>query len=246
MTLLIISFLAGILTVAAPCILPLLPIIIGGSLVPEPNDQNHKSWSRPLIITISLIVSLVSFSLLLKATTSLLGVPQMIWQWLSGGLIIGLGIYYLKPEIWTSSRIAAATFASSNQFLGKIFRGNSHFNAVLVGLALGPVFNSCSPTYALIVAAIIPVSFVQGTIYLFAYALGLAITLLLISFAGQRYIKKLNMLSNPNSYLKKIIAWLFILTGLVVGFGIDKKIQTWVIDKGWYAPVSKIEEKLRN
>jgi cytochrome c-type biogenesis protein len=49
MLLLLISFIAGILTVLAPCVLPLLPVIIGGSL-----SGNTKQKSRPYIIAASL------------------------------------------------------------------------------------------------------------------------------------------------------------------------------------------------
>ena len=62
--LLITSFLAGILTVAAPCVLPLLPVIVGGSLMDE-----HRS--RPLIIAVSLALSVILFTLLLKVFTTI-------------------------------------------------------------------------------------------------------------------------------------------------------------------------------
>ena len=39
MHLLIISYFAGILTVAAPCILPLLPVIVGGSLTTDDDKK---------------------------------------------------------------------------------------------------------------------------------------------------------------------------------------------------------------
>ena len=71
MILLILSFFAGILTVFAPCILPLLPLIIGGSIT---GDEKQKY--RPYIIIGSLVVSLIGFTLLLKASTLLIGADQ--------------------------------------------------------------------------------------------------------------------------------------------------------------------------
>ena len=61
---------------------------------------------------------------------------------------------------------------------------------VFMGFALGPVFSSCSPTYALILAIILPAGFVFGTIALISYILGLAFILLLIAAFGQKLIKK--------------------------------------------------------
>ncbi|MDF2461535.1 MAG: cytochrome biosis protein, partial [Candidatus Saccharibacteria bacterium] len=78
MALLILSFFAGVLTVAAPCILPLLPVIIGGTLVRD--GEKGKPWVRPVLIAAGLAVSVVVFTLLLKATTLLLGIPQVLWQ----------------------------------------------------------------------------------------------------------------------------------------------------------------------
>src|SRR3990167_6176774 len=49
MALLVISFIAGILTVLAPCVLPLLPVIVGGSLAggspPPPGGHEHQPLS---------------------------------------------------------------------------------------------------------------------------------------------------------------------------------------------------------
>jgi cytochrome c biogenesis protein CcdA len=64
-----ISFIAGILTILAPCVLPLLPIIIGGSL-------EEKSIRRPIIITLSLAASIVVFTLILKVSTAFIDIPQ--------------------------------------------------------------------------------------------------------------------------------------------------------------------------
>jgi len=74
--LLLLSFVAGILTVAAPCVLPLLPVIVGGSIVRTDADTRvaERQWFRPVIIATSLAASVVIFTLLLKATTALLGV----------------------------------------------------------------------------------------------------------------------------------------------------------------------------
>ncbi|USN58208.1 MAG: hypothetical protein H6767_08005 [Candidatus Peribacteria bacterium] len=41
--------------------------------------------------------------------------------------------------------------------------------SILVGISLGPVFSSCSPTYAIILAVILPTSFLFGLVNLFAY-----------------------------------------------------------------------------
>lgn len=244
MTLLILSFIAGVLTVAAPCVLPLLPVIIGGSLLEASKDKPSRQWLRPLVIAASLAVSVIAFTLLIKATTALLGVPQYVWQIISGGIVILLGAYYLWPHAWEVFSSRSGLFNRSNAVLGKAYQRKGLSGAILIGAALGPVFSSCSPTYALIVATVLPVSFAQGLLYLVAYAAGMSATLLLIAYLGQAFVSKLRWLSNPNGWFKRVIGISFVAVGLMVLFGLDKQIQAYVLERGWYDPISGIERRL--
>ncbi|MBA3758048.1 sulfite exporter TauE/SafE family protein [Candidatus Saccharibacteria bacterium] len=246
MSLLILSFIAGVLTVAAPCILPLLPVIVGGTIARggDTEADQQKQWYRPLIITGSLALSVIIFGLLLKFSTSLLGVPQMTWQVISAVIVILFGINFLKPDVWEKLPGVNRLNLGSNKLLGESYSRKDIRGDMLIGLSLGPVFSSCSPTYALIVASVLPASFLAGLLYLVIYALGLAGTLLLIAYAGQSVVTKLHWLSNPQGWFRKTIGILFIVVGLMVLFGLDKKIQSYVLEKGWYDPISRIEQRL--
>lgn len=83
MSLLLISFIAGILTILAPCVLPVLPVILAGSLT-------EKKWWYPYLVTLSLAVSIVLFTVLLKASTVLIDIPNSFWKYVSGGILIFL------------------------------------------------------------------------------------------------------------------------------------------------------------
>lgn len=241
MHLLIVSYFAGILTVAAPCVLPLLPIIVGGSI----SQDNKRRWWRPLIITGSLAVSVVLFTLLLKATTVLLGVPQVVWNSISGGIVLLFGVSLLFPHLWEWLALKSGLYGQSNKLMQQTGRTNPGIGRdILMGAALGPVFSSCSPTYALIVAAVLPVSFYQGLGYLTAYALGLATILLLVAVAGQALVRKLGWLSNPSGWFRRIIGILFIIVGFAVLTGLDRSFQSFVLEQGWYDPIMKLEQLL--
>jgi cytochrome c-type biogenesis protein len=245
MALLVLSFIAGVLTVAAPCVLPLLPVIIGGALVDAAKDKPTRQWLRPALIAASLAVSVVAFSLAIKGTTALLGVPQGVWQILSGVIVVLLGVYFLWPHLWEVIALKLGVANRSNAALGKAYQRRGWVGTVLIGAALGPVFSSCSPTYALIVATILPVSFGEGLAYLVAYALGMSATLLLIAYVGQAFVVRLRWLANPNGWFKRVVGALFILVGLAVIFGLDKDLQTFVLERGWYDPISGLEQRLR-
>lgn len=240
MALLILSFVAGVLTVAAPCILPLLPVIVGGTVV---RDQKAV-WYRPLVIAGSLAASVVAFTLLLKASTQLLGVPEVVWRIFSGVIVLLFGLNLLFPTVW--DKFASKMYIGSNKLLGKSSRQKGVGGDMLMGAALGPVFSSCSPTYALIVATVLPASFGRGLIYLIAYAVGLASMLLVIAYAGQAMVKKLGWLANPYGWFRKAVGILFIAVGLAVLFGWDKSLQSYILEKGWYDPINKLEQSLDN
>lgn len=244
MTLLIVSFLAGVLTVAAPCTFTLLPIIVGGSIVRAGNDKN-LSWKRPLIISLSLGISVIIFTLILKASTSLLGVPVMVWQLIAGCIIILLGLTLLFPAIWERFAQKIGFVNQANKLLGRTLSKSGFLGDILTGFALGPVFSSCNPTYAFIIAAVLPTSFAEGLAYLVAYAVGLSGVLLLVSYMGQGLVQKFGWLNDPSARFRKIIGILFIIVGFSVARGYDKKLETFIIDRGFYDPISNFEETLR-
>lgn len=245
MPLILVSFFAGILTIAAPCILPLLPIIIGGSLVDEDQDNIKLNKYRPLIIAVSLAASVITFTLLIKATSALLGVPTNVWQTISAVILVFLGLNYIFPKLWGSLSLKFNFFGRTNSRLTKAVNKKGLTGAILTGAALGPVFNSCSPTYALIIATVISTSFFTGLVYLISYATGMSLALLFISHLGRVATSRLRFLANPKSPFKKVIGILFILVGVSIAFGVDKNIQSYILEKGWYSPISNLEQKLK-
>lgn len=132
----------------------------------------------------------------------------------------------------------------SNALLGSSFQKSGYSKDILIGASLGPVFSSCSPTYALIVATVLPRSFGEGLVYLVAYILGLSLILLLIAVFGNRLTQKLGVLSNPNGWFKKTVGILFIVVGFAVIFGLDKDLQSYILENGLYDPISNIEQSL--
>lgn len=232
--LLVASFVAGFLTVLAPCILPLLPVMLTGA-----GDKGR----RLVVIIAGLTVSIIVFSLLLKSLTVLIGVPQEVWQALSAVALGLFGVAMLFPHAW--ERISSAISRSSSQSLAQANRRRGFWGDFALGAALGPVFNSCSPTYALIVAVILPASFGQGMGYLTVYALGLAAALSLIAIAGRGIIARLGWAVDPNGWFRRLLGGLLIIVGLAVLFGLDKQLQTFLLDRGYYDAIVKIEDQIR-
>lgn len=244
---LIISFIAGVLTILAPCALPLLPVIVGGSLT----DQDKK---RPIIITLSLALSVVLFTLLLKASTAFIAIPEAFWKWFSAGIILIFALSLLFPDTFARGTLALQNLfkkkdaptdqgSASQKVLFKFYDKKGFWPAVMLGLALGPVFASCSPTYFVILGTVLPANFFVGLLNLAVYALGLASVMLLVAYAGQRIMGKLNVAANPKGWFKRGLGILFLFVAIMILTGLDKKLSTYVLDRG-FLDITKVEEKI--
>lgn len=237
MTLLVVSFLAGVLTVLAPCILPLLPVVIGASAAGRRNT--------PYIVVGSLAVSIVLFTFLLKVSTSLIMIPPTFWTYLSGGILGVFGLTLLIPGVWERIPGIAKLSSSSNKLLGTGYKKQSALGDAVIGFSLGPIFSTCSPTYFVILASVLPASFLLGTAYILAYVIGLGSVLLLIALLGERITERLSFLANPSGWFKRGLGVLFIVLGLLIATGYEKKLETAILDAGYF-DVTKIEQQLLN
>ncbi len=235
MTLFFISFVSGLLTVLAPCVLPLLPVIIGGSVSGSPSPK------RALIITASLGVSVFVFTFLLKVSAAFIDIPPSFWTLFSGGIVFVVGVFMFLPVLWEHI-VPASINIKSNALLAKGHKKQSLWGDVIVGGALGPVFSSCSPTYFVLLAVALPANYFLGTLYLLAYVAGLSVALFGIAFAGQRLIDRLGVASDSRGWFKRGVGILFMLVGLAIIFGIDKKIEA-SLPAGFYG-ITNLEQKI--
>ncbi|MDD5165181.1 MAG: cytochrome c biogenesis protein DipZ [Candidatus Pacebacteria bacterium] len=240
MFLLFISFVAGVLTVLAPCILPLLPVIVGGTLSGEGTSGFNKR--KAFTIILSLGISVILFTLLLKASTLFIDIPEYVWKWISGGIIIFFGLVTLFPSLWESKFLARLS-AKSNMLMGKGYQKKNVMGDVIIGASLGPVFSTCSPTYFIVLATVLPVNFFLGLTYLFAYTIGLCLSLFIVSIVGQKIMDKLGVVADPKGWFKKTLGIIFLIVGIAIIGGLDKKTQLFLLESGFF-DVTQIEQKL--
>ncbi|MBA3789326.1 redoxin family protein [Patescibacteria group bacterium] len=235
MALFLIALLAGVLTVISPCVLPLLPIIVGGSLA------GGRSIRRILTVTLSLGASVFLFTLLLKVSTAFINVPAAFWSIFSGGLIIIIGLILLFPRLWDKVPFVAKMNLRSNKAMSAGFKKQTFLGDVIVGASLGPVFASCSPTFFILLATVLPVSISAGIADILAYIAGLCFSLIVVSFVGQTIMAKLGIASDPNGWFKRGIGILFIVVGIAIITGFDK-----ILEQPLYSVFdeTKIETKL--
>jgi cytochrome c biogenesis protein CcdA len=223
---LVLSFFAGVLTVLAPCILPLLPVIIGTS-------AGARSRKTPYIIISSLALSILVFTYLLKASTLLIDIPSSFWGYFSGTILVLIGLMFTFPQLWSQIPGIKKLAMGGNAVVGSGYTKKSIWGDVTIGAALGPVFSSCSPTYFLILAAVLPASFLLGTVYLLTYIAGLSAVLLLIALLGQRFVGNITWAADPNGWFKRGLGIIFLLVGLAIFTGLDKQFEALILDTGF-------------
>lgn len=226
------ALIAGVLTTLAPCVLPLLPVIVGGSL----GQSTKQSRRRAYLICASLGASVVLFTLALKASTALIGFPTSVWQWISGVILIALGLASAVPFLWEYVSMRLSLQQRSAERLAAARQREGTAGAVLTGAALGPVFTSCSPIYGYVIVTVLPASFGEGIAPLIAYVIGLCGTLLAIALLGQRAIGAARWAADPTGWFRRGLGWIFIVVGIAVIAGWDQDVQTWVVENSPIRP----------
>lgn len=235
MWLALVVLLAWMLSVLAPCVLPVLPVILGWSL-------SSKERYKPLIVVGSTVLSIVLFTIILKASTALLGIDPSVWTWISGLIIILYGVILLRPEGRDRFR-HSLWLDRANHLAQASTRYHGVWGDVVLGASLGPIFASCSPTYALLLGVVFPQSFALGVTYTLIYGLGFGALLLLIAYGGRAVISRLQWVTDPRGRFKRWLWLLLVITWVLVVTGLMKDIEIAVLDAGW-GDVTLIEEKL--
>jgi cytochrome c-type biogenesis protein len=248
------AFVAGVLTTLAPCVLPLLPVVVGESALPpggrgsgdgavtsrRPNVATRPraltGTRRALVVTGSLGASVIAFTLLLQVSTAFIGVPRAVWQAVSGGLLVVLGLVLLVPAAWDR---VAARLGLGAVTAGRLAAARSRdglAGAALTGAALGPVFSSCSPLYGYVIITLLPAEPLFGLVLVVTYTVGLCGTLLTVAVAGQRAVRRLRWAADPDGWFRRCLGAVLVAVGLLVLTGLDHALQTWVIENSPVRP----------
>ena len=240
MVLFLLAVLGGALTVASPCAVTLLPGVVAPSLV---DDQRRPSrYAMPLVIALSLGTSVVLATITLKWLTTFTDVDPVVWQVASGGLVVLLGLSMLWPGLWDRVSGASGLTGAAHGGLARAQRAPTVVRWVLIGAALGPVFASCSPVYAFVLASVLPVDGRTGLVLVLGYGLGLALALFVMAVAGRAAVRRLGWAVRPDGLFRRVVAVGMVLTGIVVAAGWQRGFEDTV--GRWLPGVTAVEERL--
>ncbi len=222
------AILAGILTIASPCILPLLPVLLGTSL-------GNKSKTRPIFIILGFILVFTLAAAFLSILAERTGLSPNIVR--NIGIII-LGLFGVLL-IW--SKPFEVLMSYFTPFISKVSvkagLGNSgNFSAFILGATLGLVWTPCAgPVLASILTLIVlQQNLLSATILLLCYSAGASIPMLLIAYGGQYVSQKVSIISKYSSLLEKIFGFLIILLAIAMYFNLDTKFYSIIFQ---YYPI---------
>lgn len=221
-------FLAGIATVATPCVLPILPAVLSGSV---------GSRLRPLAIVTGMSITFTIMGLLVSAAASY-GYFTEYLRWFSIFIIIGMGAVMvdddLNSEYVKISSSIINFFRERFSFIGTITsRANPEgvIGGLFLGMSLGILWIPCvGPILSSVFTVVAESSagtagIYDGLILLLIYSLGVSLPMLIIAYSGKSVSNKVRWFSKRSHFFKKLSGLILILVGLIMLFGIDKELK---------------------
>jgi cytochrome c-type biogenesis protein len=219
------ALLAGVLSTLSPCVLPLVPIVIGTAL------GQHRLG--PVALAAGLALSFVTIGLLVATVGFAAGLDQEVFRSVAAVLMIGVGGVLLLPRLQLELAAAAGPIGTWAQ---------SHANAVsprglggqfAVGLLLGAVWSPCvGPTLgAASVLAARAENLVSVVATMLAFGIGAALPLLAIGLMSREALSRWRKhLLAAGSAGKMAMGVALIAAGALVLTGLDKRIETILVE----------------
>ncbi len=220
----IFALLAGILTIGAPCILPMLPILLGSSV-------GQQSKTRPLFISLGFVVMFIIVGLLLSAAVTQFDfAPDRLR--LIATIALGLfGLFMIWPTPFEKLTAHLSKFTTRAQRLSSK-AGTGNLSGFILGLVLGLIWTPCAgPVLGSILTLIATrASIPQASILLAAYAIGAGIPMLLIAYGGQLITTRVRSILPYTARIQQIFGIIIIGMSIAIYFQYDTVIQQKILE----------------
>ena len=226
------AFLAGLLSFASPCVLPLVPAYLaymGGVSI---EDMLEEGWARArwvvLLAALCFVAGFSTVFVALGATASWIGQAisaYLGWlSYLAGVLIILMGLHFLGvlpiPVLHRTARV------------GVTHRPESMIGAYLIGLAFG---FGWSPCVGPVLAAILLIAGAKGSAgegarLLFVYSLGIGVPFLVAAGFAGAFMRWSARFKSRLAQVEKAMGALLVVAGVLIFTGQMSAIANWLIE----------------
>ncbi len=160
---------AGLASVASPCVLPVVPLLVAG------RADDHRS--RPALVVAGIAASFVAMGVLTSLFGAAVGPSLPRLEKVVGAIVVAFGVLLLL-DVNVFKRLA---------FLQRIGGGDGRGSGLLLGASLGLVWIPCvGPMLSAVLATVAARgSLAAGVVLLLAYALGFALPMLAVGYGSQ-------------------------------------------------------------
>lgn len=216
------AFAAGVITILSPCILPLLPIILSGTV--------GEGKRRPFGIVTGFIASFTFFTLALSTIVRATGLPSDLLRNVAVAAIVLLGISMILPQ---TQLFLEKLFSKLSNYAPRSNTATGFGGGFVLGMSLGLVWAPCvGPILASVItlAATSAVNLASLFIVL-AYSVGTALPMLAIMFGGRQLLQKNQWLLRNAANLQRSFGVVMILIGLAMFLQLDRNFQTFLLTK---------------
>jgi cytochrome c-type biogenesis protein len=216
---LVLALLAGVVTIAAPCTLPMLPILLGASV-------GQTSKARPAMIALGFVMSFSLVALALSAITRVFDFDPNVLRTGAAVLLLGFGLLMIWPAPfeWLSVRLGGLSNGSVAQFRQGMIGG------FVLGTTLGLVWTPCAGPVLGSILTVVATSkdTAWASLLLVVYAIGAAIPMLLIAYGGQAVTTRIRSMARITPRLQQGFGIVVIAFAIASYFQYDTLIVAWL------------------
>ncbi len=213
------AFFAGIVTILAPCILPILPIVLSGGAL--------QGRGRPWGIILGVIVAFSVFTLTISWFVRHLGWSSNTTRDAGIGLLFVLGLVMVIPTWLEKLEIALSRISRSTP----LKQQHGFFGGLVLGLSLGTVWTPCAgPILASLIAATQTGAVTSTVVFAtISYAIGAALPMGLIAWFGQRLSSRLTWFKQHGQRLQQVFGVVLVIMATLMVFNLDQKVQSAIV-----------------
>ena len=220
--LLIFAFLSGLVTIFAPCIWPILPIILSYSTT--------GGKKKPLGITLGIVISFAVFTLTISYIVKIIPFDPTILRYIAVLVIGFLGLSLVVPRL---SHIFEGFVSSLSSRFGIVKSSGSGFGSGFVtGISLGIIWTPCAGPILATIATLAATQTVNLQIVLVTifYVIGIGIPLYIFTLLGQSFFIKSRFVSKYTGRIQQIFGVIMIIMAVLIATNYDKTLQVRLLD----------------
>jgi cytochrome c biogenesis protein CcdA len=222
---LVLSFVAGVLSILSPCVLPLLPIVLGAA-------ASEQKWG-PAALAAGLSISFVAIGLFVATIGFSIGLDTDVFRSVAAAFMIAIGIVLMVPRLQTGLAVAGGPIANWVDKRRTGLDSGSLGGQFAVGVLLGAVWSPCvGPTLgAASLLAAQGRDLGQVALTMFVFGLGAALPLLALGLVSREAMMRWrHRLAAAGHGLKAGFGAVLAAIGVFVITGLDKTVETALVE----------------